>query len=115
MVGLVRVVTDYVTFGYMTDVYVMREYQGKGLGKWMLECLGEIISEWSLMRHFFLFTTSTATSQLYKKTLGVVDWRETPTSKLIFMERRGPGVKDEPEEVEADLQAHFGAEKKESA
>ncbi|OTA98126.1 hypothetical protein M426DRAFT_17737 [Hypoxylon sp. CI-4A] len=30
-VGLVRVVTDNVTFAYLTDVYILPEYQGKGL------------------------------------------------------------------------------------
>jgi ribosomal protein S18 acetylase RimI-like enzyme len=28
-----RVITDYVTFAYLCDVFVMEEYRGRGLGK----------------------------------------------------------------------------------
>jgi GNAT superfamily N-acetyltransferase len=36
-VGLARVVTDYATFAYLCDVYVLEEHRGKGLGKWLVE------------------------------------------------------------------------------
>ena len=32
-VGLARVVTDYATFAYLCDVYVLEEHRGAGLGK----------------------------------------------------------------------------------
>jgi ribosomal protein S18 acetylase RimI-like enzyme len=35
-VGLARVVTDYATFGYLCDVYVLEEHRGHGLGKRLL-------------------------------------------------------------------------------
>ena len=35
-IGLARVVTDYSTFGYLGDVYVLEEYQQRGLGKWLI-------------------------------------------------------------------------------
>jgi ribosomal protein S18 acetylase RimI-like enzyme len=35
-IGLVRVITDYATFAYLCDVYVLEEFQGKGLGKWLM-------------------------------------------------------------------------------
>jgi ribosomal protein S18 acetylase RimI-like enzyme len=38
-IGLARVVTDYATYGYMCDVYVLEDYRGKGLGKWLVECV----------------------------------------------------------------------------
>lgn len=38
-VGLSRVVTDYATFAYLCDVYVLEEHRGKGLGHWMVECV----------------------------------------------------------------------------
>jgi len=37
-VGLARVVTDYATFAYLCDVYVLETHQGRGLGKWLIEC-----------------------------------------------------------------------------
>lgn len=38
-VGLSRVVTDYSTFAYLCDVYVLETHRGKGLGHWMVECI----------------------------------------------------------------------------
>ncbi len=32
-VGLVRVITDYTTFAYLCDVYVLEAHRGKGLSK----------------------------------------------------------------------------------
>ena len=32
-VGLARVVTDYATFAYLCDVYVLEEHRGHGLGE----------------------------------------------------------------------------------
>ena len=36
-IGLARVVTDRATYAYLCDVYVLEEWQGRGLGKWMME------------------------------------------------------------------------------
>lgn len=36
-VGFARVVTDFATFAYLGDVYILDEFQGKGLGKWLME------------------------------------------------------------------------------
>ena len=38
-IGFARVVTDYSTYAYLCDVYVLEDYRGKGLGKWMMEFL----------------------------------------------------------------------------
>ena len=35
-IGLARVVTDYSTFAYLCDVYVLEDYQRRGLGKWLI-------------------------------------------------------------------------------
>jgi GNAT superfamily N-acetyltransferase len=36
-VALTRIVTDYTTFAYLTDVYVETPHQGRGLAAWMVE------------------------------------------------------------------------------
>jgi GNAT superfamily N-acetyltransferase len=36
-VGFARVVTDYATFAYLADVFVLEPYRGQGLGRWMME------------------------------------------------------------------------------
>jgi len=35
-IGLARVITDYATFAYVADVFVLAEYRGRGLGKWLM-------------------------------------------------------------------------------
>jgi GNAT superfamily N-acetyltransferase len=38
-VGFARVITDGATFAYLGDVFVLEEYRGRGLGKWLIECI----------------------------------------------------------------------------
>jgi GNAT superfamily N-acetyltransferase len=38
-VGFCRLVTDYATFGWLDDVFVLPEQRGQGLGKWLVECV----------------------------------------------------------------------------
>lgn len=38
-IGFARVVTDYATFGYLADVFILEEYRGNGLSKWLMKCL----------------------------------------------------------------------------
>src|SRR5258707_12940088 len=36
-VGFARIVTDYATFAWVADVFVLPEHRGRGLSKWLLE------------------------------------------------------------------------------
>ena len=38
-IGFARVVSDFATFGYLSDVFVLPEYRRLGLGKWMMNCV----------------------------------------------------------------------------
>jgi GNAT superfamily N-acetyltransferase len=38
-VGFARVVTDYATFAYLCDVFILPHEQGHGLGKWLMETI----------------------------------------------------------------------------
>ncbi|MGE5123129.1 MAG: GNAT family N-acetyltransferase [Acidobacteriaceae bacterium] len=38
-VGFARLVTDYATFGWICDVFIQASYRGRGLGKWLVECI----------------------------------------------------------------------------
>jgi len=38
-VGLARVITDETTFAYLCDVYVLPGHQGRGLGRWLMDCV----------------------------------------------------------------------------
>lgn len=37
--GFARVVTDYATFGYLADVFVLPANRGQGLSKWLMEVI----------------------------------------------------------------------------
>ena len=38
-VGFARVVTDYATFAWLADVFIIPEYRGRGLSKWLVEVI----------------------------------------------------------------------------
>ena len=38
-VGFGRVISDYATFAYLADVFIDEAYRGRGLGKWLVECV----------------------------------------------------------------------------
>ena len=38
-VGFARVITDEATFAYLADVFVLDEYRGKGLSKWLMQTI----------------------------------------------------------------------------
>jgi GNAT superfamily N-acetyltransferase len=38
-VGFARVISDFATIAYVGDVFVLDTHRGRGLGKWLMECL----------------------------------------------------------------------------
>jgi GNAT superfamily N-acetyltransferase len=40
-VGFARVVSDFSTIAYLGDVFILESHRGRGLGKWMMECILE--------------------------------------------------------------------------
>lgn len=38
-IGFARVVTDYATFAWIADVFILEEERGKGLSKWLMEAI----------------------------------------------------------------------------
>jgi GNAT superfamily N-acetyltransferase len=39
LVGFGRVITDYTTFAYLADIFVVPAQRGHGLGKWLIETI----------------------------------------------------------------------------
>jgi GNAT superfamily N-acetyltransferase len=61
-IGLARLVTDTVTTAWLTDVYILPEYQSRGLGSWMMDCLKDTLlapsdEGMSYLRRIMLVTT----------------------------------------------------------
>lgn len=40
-IGFARAITDRATFAYLADVFLLDEYRGLGLGKWLVSCVLE--------------------------------------------------------------------------
>ena len=38
-VGFARVITDYATFAYLGDVFILEPFRGRGLSKWLMEVI----------------------------------------------------------------------------
>jgi GNAT superfamily N-acetyltransferase len=38
-VGFARVISDYATYAYIGDLFVLDSFRGSGLGKWLMECI----------------------------------------------------------------------------
>jgi len=38
-IGFARVISDMATFAYLGDVFVLDEYRGRGLSKWLMETI----------------------------------------------------------------------------
>ncbi|RCI09926.1 hypothetical protein L249_8610 [Ophiocordyceps polyrhachis-furcata BCC 54312] len=98
MAGLARIVTDYVTFAYLTDVFVLEEFQRRGLASWMMRALKELVDEWPNLRGLILMTHDKAAARMYKRELGAVDFDEGPSAGLVLLEMGGRGMKDVPPE-----------------
>jgi GNAT superfamily N-acetyltransferase len=38
-IGFARIITDFSTIAYLGDVYILEEYRGLGLSKWLMETI----------------------------------------------------------------------------
>ena len=54
-VGFARVISDYATYSYLADVFILEEYRGRGLSKWLMQCILDH-PELQWPRTFFLAT-----------------------------------------------------------
>ena len=54
-IGFARVITDKATFGYLGDVFVIDNYKGQGLGKWLIQTIMKF-PDFSMLRNWFLYT-----------------------------------------------------------
>ena len=86
-IGMARMVTDYTTLAYLTDVYLQDAYRNLGLGKWIIACCREIALEMKDLRFMVLLTGSEQARKLYRREFGmsVLDGQE---QKLTCMGAR---------------------------
>lgn len=91
MIGCARVISDRVTFGYLTDVYVLVEHQQRGLGTFLMKCVNEVLESWPEMRAFWILSSSPESQRIYEKICGTVDFfAEVTNPNLRLLEKKGP-------------------------
>jgi len=89
MVGFARVVTDRATFAWLADVFVLPEYRGQGLSKWLME----VILAHPELQGFRRWVLATRDAQeLYRK-YGFRDLKRPER----WMERPDPNMKESPD------------------
>jgi GNAT superfamily N-acetyltransferase len=88
-VGFARVITDYATFAWLADVFILEEHRGKGLGKWLTDV---IVSHPDLQgfRRWVLATKDA--HELYRR----VGFRELHRPER-WMERPDPNMQESPD------------------
>lgn len=64
LIGFARVVTDYATFAWLADVYVLEEFRGEGLGKFLVETVIDH-PDFRTLRRFILATRDA--HELYRR------------------------------------------------
>ena len=79
-IGFARVVSDLTTFGYIADVFILSDYRGKGLGKWLIQTIVNH-PELKALKRLTLFTN---TPDFYGDSMFKIF---DQTSQVKFMER----------------------------
>ena len=82
--GFARVVTDRATFGWLCDVIIAPAHRGRGLGKWLIECV---------MAHpdiepLLLFLGTRDAQELYRKHAGFEEIRDAGRWMLRMPRKR---------------------------
>jgi GNAT superfamily N-acetyltransferase len=83
-IGFARVITDYATFAYIGDVFVLEEHRGQGLGTWLMETVVSCPELQGLRR----WTLATRDAHALYRKIGFVPLR----SPERWMERWFPDI-----------------------
>jgi GNAT superfamily N-acetyltransferase len=88
-VGFARVITDYATFAWIADVFIIEEFRGRGLAKW----LGEVMIAHPALQGFRRWVLATKDAhELYRR----MGFRELQRPER-WMERRDPATVERPD------------------
>ena len=88
-VGFARVVTDYATFAWIADVFVLESERGQGLSKWMME----VILAHPDLQGFRRWVLATKDAHGLYKQFGFMELNRPER----WMERPDPSMKESPD------------------
>ena len=89
MVGFARVVTDYATFAWLADVFVLQEHRGRGLSKWLME----LIMSRPELQGFRRWVLATKDAHGLYRQFGFIELHRPER----WMERPDPSMKESPD------------------
>ncbi|KAF2198007.1 acetyltransferase, partial [Delitschia confertaspora ATCC 74209] len=87
-IGLARLVTDYVTFAYLTDVFVREEFRKFGLGKWLIVCCREVLEGMPELRRAMLMTSVGYAKNMYQRELGMKSYGQDPNGLTVMCAKK---------------------------
>jgi GNAT superfamily N-acetyltransferase len=88
-VGFARVVTDYATFAWLADVFVLEAVRGRGLAKWLME----VIITHPELQGFRRWALATKDAQELYRRFGFGDLLRPER----WMERADPKMQERPD------------------
>jgi GNAT superfamily N-acetyltransferase len=88
-VGFARVITDYATFAWLADVFVLDSFRGQGLGKWLVEV---ILSHPELQQFRRWVLATRDAHELYSR-FGFTELKRPER----WMERHDPHTQEKPD------------------
>lgn len=89
-IGMARFNTDYVTFLYLTDVYIAPDHRSAGHGAWLIRCCKEVVESMPYLRRLSLMSSSESGMSYYAKALDVWNVLEE-ADHMACMTKTGPG------------------------
>jgi GNAT superfamily N-acetyltransferase len=88
-VGFARVITDYATFAWVADVFVLEAHRGQGLGVWLME----VILAHPDLQGFRRWALSTKDARELYRRFGFAELARPER----WMERRDPATEETPD------------------
>ncbi len=87
-IDFARIISDYTTFAYLCDVFILSDYQGKGLSQWLLDTINKHPNLQNL-RRWMLMTLDA--QEVYKKN----GWQIAQYPERV-MEKYHPNIYQNP-------------------
>jgi GNAT superfamily N-acetyltransferase len=88
-VGFARVITDYATFAWIADVFVLEGHRGQGLSKWLMD----VILAHPRLKGFRRWVLATKDAHELYRRYGFEELRRPER----WMERRDPSAEERPD------------------
>ncbi len=88
-IGFARVLTDYATFAWVADVFIAKEYRGRGLSKWLMQ----VILSHAELQGFRRWVLATKDAHELYRRFGFIELKRPER----WMERPDPQMNESPD------------------